>query len=72
MLLSVGGELGPHLTQCRLGRGLLPYSVASDPCNHLTTIDQHYEDGLLCGIAGVPGPTGLTCFGQLLVRAHQV
>ena len=27
--LSVGGELGPHLTQCRLGRGLPPYQVAS-------------------------------------------
>jgi len=23
------GELGPHLTQYRLGRGLLPYQVAS-------------------------------------------
>jgi len=22
------GELGPHLTQCRLGRGLPPYQVA--------------------------------------------
>jgi len=24
-----GGELGPHLTQCRLGRGLPTYQVAS-------------------------------------------
>jgi len=24
-----GGELGPRLTQCGLGRGLLPYQVAS-------------------------------------------
>jgi len=24
-----GGELGPHLTQCRLGRDLPPYQVAS-------------------------------------------
>ena len=24
-----GGELGPHLTQCRLGQGLPPYQVAS-------------------------------------------
>jgi len=23
-----GGEIGPHLTQCRLGRGLPPYQVA--------------------------------------------
>ena len=27
--LSVGGELGPHLTQCGLDRGLSPYQVAS-------------------------------------------
>ena len=27
--LSVVRELGPHLTQCRLGRGLPPYQVAS-------------------------------------------
>jgi len=24
-----GGELGPHLTQCRVGQGLSPYQVAS-------------------------------------------
>jgi len=24
-----GGEMGPHLTQCHLGRGLPPYQVAS-------------------------------------------
>jgi len=24
-----GRELGPHLTECRLGRGLPPYQVAS-------------------------------------------
>jgi len=27
--LFCGGELGPRLTQCRLGRGLPPYQVAS-------------------------------------------
>ena len=25
----VGGAIGPHLTQCRQGRGLPPYQVAS-------------------------------------------
>jgi len=25
--LSVGGDLGPHLIQCRPGRGLPPYQV---------------------------------------------
>ena len=27
--LSPGGELGPRLTQCGLGRALLPYQVVS-------------------------------------------
>ena len=27
--LSMGGELGPHITQCHLGRGLPPYQAAS-------------------------------------------
>jgi len=33
----LGGELGPHLTQCRLGRGLSFYQVASwsiEPFGH--------------------------------------
>jgi len=37
--LSVGGELGSHLTQCRLGRGLPPCHVASwslQPLGHNT------------------------------------
>jgi len=40
------GKLGPHLTQCRLGRGLPPYQVASwfiQQFNHntLTLQDRH-------------------------------
>ena len=34
-----GEELGPCLTQCGLGRGLLPYQVASSSIQHLATID---------------------------------
>ena len=34
------GELGLHLTQCGLGRGLPPYQVTSDPSNRLATIDR--------------------------------
>ena len=30
--LCVEGELRPHLTQCRLGRGLPPYQVVSYEC----------------------------------------
>jgi len=43
--LSVG-ELGPHLTQCRLDRGLPPYQVESSsiqPFGHNTPI--LYTDG---------------------------
>ena len=39
----LGGELGPHLTQCGLGRGLPPYQVASwsiQPFGHNT---QHHR-----------------------------
>jgi len=33
-------DLGPHLTQFRVGRGLAPYQVAYlDPCSCLATID---------------------------------
>jgi len=33
------GELGPHLAQCGLGRGLRPYQVACYPFSHLATTD---------------------------------
>ena len=41
--LSVG-ELGPCLTQCRLGRGLPPYQVHLDPSSRLATIHRRYTD----------------------------
>jgi len=36
-----GWQLGPHLAQCGVGRGLLPYQVASylDPSSRLATAD---------------------------------
>jgi len=37
----LGVELGPHLTQCRLGRGLLPCQVSSSAI--LATILQRYR-----------------------------
>jgi len=33
------GEMGPHLTQCRLDRGLPQYQVVPDPSSRLATID---------------------------------
>jgi len=33
------GELVPHLTQCRLGRGLHPYQVASSSSSSLVVTD---------------------------------
>jgi len=38
-----GGELGPHLTQCGLGRVYLHPMFHFDPCNRLATIHQHYR-----------------------------
>jgi len=35
----LGQELGPHVTESRLGRGLDPCQVASNPFSRLTTID---------------------------------
>ena len=44
-----GGELRPHLTQRRLGRGLSPYQVALDPSSRLATIDMGQKlGGVLC------------------------
>jgi len=40
-----GGELGPHLTQCRLGRGLPPYQWCLNPCNRLATRQRHRQTG---------------------------
>jgi len=34
-----GGELGPHLAQCGLGRSLPPCQVHLDPSSPLATID---------------------------------
>jgi len=39
----LGGELGPHLTQCGLGRGLLPYKWHLHPSSCLATIDMNQK-----------------------------
>jgi len=39
----LGGELGPHLTQCGLGRVYLHAVFHFDPCNRLATIHQRYR-----------------------------
>ena len=38
-----GGELGPHLTQCGLGRVYLHAMFHFDPCNRLATTHQRYR-----------------------------
>ena len=38
-VVPLSRELGLRLVQCGLGRGLLPYQVASHPSSHLATID---------------------------------
>ena len=48
VVLEKGRELGPHLTQCGLGRGLPPYQVASwsiQPFGHNTPTSQTGERG---------------------------
>jgi len=37
------GNMGPHLTQCRLGRAYLPAKLHLDLPNHLATIHQRYR-----------------------------
>ena len=39
----LGGELGPHLTQCGLGRVYLHAMFHYDPCNRLATTHQRYR-----------------------------
>ena len=41
-----GGELGPRLTQCGLGRGLLPYQVASSSIQPFVTTNMGKKLGL--------------------------
>jgi len=40
-----GGELGPHLMQCRLDRGLPPYQWHLGPSSRLATIDMGLKLG---------------------------
>jgi len=42
------GQLGPHLTQCRLGRGLPPYMKwRLDPSGRLATMDMGQKLGIV-------------------------
>jgi len=40
--MPISGQLGVHLTQCGLGRGLSPSKWHLDPSNRLATIPQHH------------------------------
>jgi len=42
-----GGVLGPHLTQCGLGRGLPHAKFELDPSNRLATVDMGKNWGML-------------------------
>jgi len=46
------GEVGSHLTQCRLGRGVPPCQAHLDPCSRLATIDMGRKLGELCSLLG--------------------
>ena len=43
--LSGGGDLGPHLTQCGLGRGYLRTKWHLDPSSRLATVDMDRKVG---------------------------
>jgi len=53
--VALWGELGPHLTQCRLGRGLRPYQVASPAVWPQQTWAEKW--GVLCPFFGGAGST---------------
>jgi len=58
------GQLGPHLTQCSLGRDLHPYQVPChlDPSGRMATIDIGRKVGECCSPLGV---------GELGIRLTQ-
>ena len=50
-------KLGPHLTQCRLGRGLLPPTKSHrDRSSRLATTDMGRTVGVLCPFSGELSP----------------
>ena len=75
-----GGELGPHLTQCRLGRGLPPSKWHLDQSSHFATTDmgQKLGEGWLCPCGGRgpespsnivwPGPRPTCMSSFILIR----
>jgi len=70
------GELGPCLTQCGLGRGLLPYQVAwhLHPFSHLATINmgQNWVGAVpfFCGGTWVPSNTVAWAEAYLHTKWH--
>jgi len=74
LLCPFVGELGPRLTQCDLGRGLLPYQVASSPIQPFG----HNRHGpklgggcaLFSGTAGSPSKKSRVGRGYLHTKWH--
>jgi len=61
--VPLSGQLGPHLTQCRLGRGLPSYQVASWSVEPFGTTDVGENWGGLCTyfLVGELGPHLTQC-----------
>ena len=57
----LGGEQGPHLTQCRLGRSLPPYQVASASIQLSGHNEHGPKIGGLCPFLGELGPHRTQC-----------
>ena len=71
--LSFGvGALGPHVTQCGLGRGLLAYLCTNwhlDPSSRLATINMDRKVGGLCHFLGGAGsPSNNAAWAEAYVR----
>jgi len=52
-----GGELGPHLTQCGLGRALPLHQLASSPSSRLATTDRPKSGGAVPLFRGAGSPS---------------
>jgi len=72
-----GGEMGPSITECRLGRGPPPYQVELDPASRLAATNVGWKLGavplsvpLSGGGAGPMWPRPRPTFVQSFVLIH--
>ena len=65
-----GGELGPYLTKCRLGRGLRPYQVASSSIQPFGHNGHGPKIGSLCPLFwGAVSPSNIVTGDEAYLHA---